>query len=73
MDSDMLRDIQVAQARVGAAELALAETIHDRDRLIRAALDAGASRYAIAKASGLSQAAVRKADHRTASEPGCVT
>ena len=61
-DAERLR---AAQIKVLAAEQLLDEAREARDAVIRACLDAGASRYEIAGASGLTQPGVTKIDVRT--------
>lgn len=57
--------LRAAHLKVREAERLLDETREARDAVIRAALDAGASRYEIAGASGLTQPGVTKIDVRT--------
>ena len=57
--------LRAAHLKVREAERLLDETREARDAVIRAALDAGASRYEIAGASGLTQPGVTKIDIRT--------
>lgn len=61
-DAERLR---AAHLKVRAAEQLLNEAREARDAVIRASLDAGASRYEIAGASGLTQPGVAKIDART--------
>lgn len=65
MDEDTKRELRHAQRRVTQAQTKLATHQRARDATVRRAIDAGASRYAIAKIIDVSQPAVMKMDLRT--------
>ena len=65
MDDTTETQLRAAQQKVDLAAAKLARAIVARDRIIKTTVAAGATRYAVAKVTGLTQPAVKKAVDRT--------